>query len=73
MLVGICALSLVYACAFLNGRADIDFLPSQDACFFNPTLDVPFYLLATHVPAIVVGYALGFVQGLNFVHDLPTR
>jgi hypothetical protein len=55
------------AYALLNGRYSFDFLPSQTPWFYNPVLDVPFYLLATHVPAIVAGYGLGFVQGLNFI------
>lgn len=55
------------AYAFLNGRYAIDMLPSQTPWFYNPTLDVPFYLLATHAPAVVAGFALGAVQGLNFV------
>ena len=55
------------AYAFLNGRYGFDLLPSQTPYFYNPTLDVPFFLLATHVPAIVAGYVLGWVQGLNFV------
>src|ERR1700744_3906495 len=55
------------AYAILNGRYDIDILPSQTPWFYNPALDVPFYLLATHVSAKVAGAALGFVQGLNFI------
>src|ERR1700733_10829175 len=54
------------AYAFLNGRHDFDLLPSQTPYFYNPALDVPFYLLATHVPAKAAGFALGFAQGLNF-------
>jgi len=55
------------AYALLNGRYDFDLLPSQTPWFYNPALDVPFYLLATHVPAKAAGFALGFVQGLNFI------
>ncbi len=55
------------AYAFLNGRYDIDLLPSQTPFFYNPLMDVPFYLLATHVCAKAAGFALGLVQGLNFV------
>lgn len=55
------------AYAFLNGRAAIDLLPSQTPWFYNPILDVPFYLLATHIPAMAVGFILGAVQGLNFI------
>ncbi|MDX2028823.1 MAG: hypothetical protein SFW62_09350 [Alphaproteobacteria bacterium] len=55
------------AYAFLNGRHGFDILPSQTPWFYNPVLDVPFYLLATHVPAVVAGFILGCVQGLNFI------
>src|SRR6204780_2772309 len=54
------------AYAILNGRYAIDILPSQTPWFYNPALDVPFYLLATHVPAMVTGFVLGCAQGLNF-------
>ena len=55
------------AYAFVNGRWGKDLLPAQTPWFYNPTLDVPFYLLATHVPAMVAGFVLAVVQGLNFV------
>lgn len=55
------------AYAFLNHRANIDLLPAQTPAFYNPTLDVPFYWAATHLSAIGAGFALGFVQGLNFI------
>ena len=55
------------AFAFLNDRYGQDILPSQTPYFYNPLLDVPFYLLATHVPARVAGVALGCVQGFNFL------
>ncbi len=55
------------AYALLNGRYDIDLLPAQTPSFYNPALDVPFFLLASHVPAKVAGFILGSVQGLNFV------
>lgn len=55
------------AYAFLNDRYDFDLLPSQLPFFYNPVLDVPFYLLATHVSAPIAGFVLGTVQGLNFV------
>src|SRR5580704_7970439 len=55
------------AYALLNGRYGFDLLPSQTPYFYNPALDVPFYLLATHVPAKAAGFALGFMQGLNFI------
>jgi hypothetical protein len=55
------------AYAFLNHREGFDLLPSQTPYFYNPALDIPFYLLATHLPAIVAGFILGSVQGLNFI------
>ena len=55
------------AYAFLNNRYGQDLLPSQTPYFYNPLLDVPFFLLATHASAKVAGFALGFVQGLNFI------
>lgn len=55
------------AYAFLNGRYGFDWLPSQTPYFYNPTLDVPFYLLASNTSARVAAFALSFVQGLNFV------
>jgi hypothetical protein len=55
------------AYAFLNNRYAQDLLPSQTPFFYNPLLDVPFFMLATHFPARVAGFALGFVQGLNFL------
>ena len=56
------------AWAYLTGRVDsgIDLLPSQSQFFLNPWLDVPFYLLATHLPLKLVYFILGAVQGLNF-------
>jgi hypothetical protein len=56
------------AWAYLSGRHDsgIDFLTSQSQFFLNPWLDLPFYLLATHVPLKLAYFILGAVQGLNF-------
>jgi hypothetical protein len=55
------------AYAFLNNRYAQDLLPSQTPYFYNPLLDVPFFVLATHMSARMAGFVLGFVQGLNFV------
>ena len=55
------------AYAFLNNRYAQDLLPSQTPYFYNPLMDVPFFVLATHAPAKVAGFALGFLQGLNFI------
>jgi hypothetical protein len=55
------------AYAFLTGRyqTGIDFLPSGIQFFYNPLLDVPFYLLATALSAKTAAFILGVFQGLN--------
>ncbi len=55
------------AYAFLTGRIGWDLLVSQIPTFFNPTIDIPYYLLAQHLPARALGFILGAVQGLNFI------
>jgi hypothetical protein len=55
------------AYAFLEGRHGFDLWPSQTPFFYNPLLDVPFYIASQHLPAKMVGFLLGFVQGLNFI------
>ncbi|WP_240002527.1 hypothetical protein [Oleisolibacter albus] len=53
------------AYAWWTGRGDLDVAPAQVATFYNPTLDLPFYLLAQALPARAVGFLMGAVQGLN--------
>lgn len=53
------------AYALLTGRIGFDLLPAQMPTFYNPLLDVPFYLLGHHLPARVAGFLWGTVQGLN--------
>lgn len=55
------------AYALVTGRLGVDLLPSQLPFFYNPALDVPFYLLASHLPAQLVGFLLSSAQGLNFI------
>ena len=55
------------AYAFLNGRYGFDLLPSQMPYFYNPALDVPYFLLASHTPVMFANFVLSSVQGLNFV------
>ena len=55
------------AYALLNGRLDIDMAPGQWQSYFNPLIDLPYYLLATSLPGPVVGFVMGVVHGLNFV------
>lgn len=53
--------------AFLNGRMDIDIAVAHQATYYNPILDIPFYILATHLHAWLALGALGLVQGSNIV------
>jgi hypothetical protein len=53
--------------AFLNGRMDVDVAVAHQATFYNPFLDIPFYLLATHTHAWFALGVLGAVQGSNIV------
>jgi hypothetical protein len=55
------------AYALLNGRWDIDVAAAQTPTFYNPTLDVPFYLAASHLPAKVFAFLFGTLQGCNFI------
>jgi len=66
--------------ALLNGRLDLDMAPGQWQSYFNPLIDVPYYLLSTTLPGPLVGFLMGYVHGLNFVlvmaiahHVLPVR
>jgi hypothetical protein len=53
--------------AYLNHRMGFDIAVAHQATFYNPTLDIPFYLLATHTHAWVTLAILGAVQGANVV------
>jgi hypothetical protein len=55
------------AYAFLNHRFGFDLLPSQTPYFYNPIIDVPFYLMGTHASARFTAYILGCVQGCNYI------
>ncbi|MGN6514564.1 MAG: hypothetical protein ACTHLR_01845 [Rhizomicrobium sp.] len=53
--------------AYLNHRMGFDIAVAHQATYYNPTLDIPFYLLATHVPSWVSLCVMGAVQGANVV------
>ncbi len=53
--------------AFLNGRMNLDVAVAHQASYYNPLLDVPFFLLASHVPAWFALGTMGAVQGANVV------
>lgn len=55
------------AWAFLHGRLETDVLVANHATFYNPLLELPFYLVATHVPAILAGFLLALASTIVFV------
>lgn len=55
------------AYAFLTGRMGFDLGPAQTPTYYNPLLDVPFYLAAQVLPARIVAFVLGLIQGCNFI------
>ena len=55
------------AYALLQGRLDMDMGAAQTPTFYNPTLDVPFFLAAEALPAKIFSFLLGVLQGCNFI------
>ncbi|WP_374363186.1 hypothetical protein [Pseudoduganella danionis] len=53
--------------ALLNGRLAIDFSPAGFQSYFNPLLDLPYYLLTRYAPAPLAGFVFGCLHGLNFI------
>ncbi len=53
--------------AFLHQRMGFDVAVAHQATYYNPFLDVPFYLLARHTPSWFALGVLGAVQGANIV------
>ncbi len=53
------------AYAYLNNRHSFDIVPSQTPFFYTPFLDIPFYLLGTHLSAKASAFFLGTIQGFN--------
>ncbi len=53
--------------AFLNGRMGMDVAVAHAASYYNPFVDIPFYLLATHTTSWIALATLGAVQGANVV------
>jgi len=53
--------------ALLNGRLEADMGPGGWQSYFNPTIDLPYYLMMQALPAPLVGFVMGCVHGLNFV------
>lgn len=56
----------------LTGRIKYDILPAQIQTFFNPLIDIPFFISIYYlqIPPILVGFLMGGIHGLNilFIH-----
>ncbi|RAR58296.1 hypothetical protein C7401_11328 [Paraburkholderia unamae] len=53
--------------AWLNGKLQTDLAPAGMQSYFNPLLDVTYYLANLYLPSRVVGFAMGALHGLSFV------
>uniref|UniRef100_UPI003FA34542 hypothetical protein n=1 Tax=Snodgrassella alvi TaxID=1196083 RepID=UPI003FA34542 len=52
------------AYSYLNNRLFYDLAPADAHSYFNPYLDVLFYLCITHLPAFWYMFLIGFLHGL---------
>jgi hypothetical protein len=58
---------LYNAYAFLHGKLHTDFAPAGMQTYFNPVLDVGYFLLNAYLPAPLAGFLMGLIHGFNFV------
>ncbi len=56
--------------AFLHGRINFDMAPAGEQSYFNPCMDLVYFLGIRHVVPWLAGFILGFIQGLNFIVSL---
>ena len=52
--------------ALLHGKLHVDLAPAGLQTYFNPTLDLPYYLASQWLPAPLVAFAMGALHGLTF-------
>jgi hypothetical protein len=53
--------------AFLNGRMGFDIAVAHVATYYNPLIYFPFYFAVNAFEPRVIGFALGFLPGLNLL------
>ncbi len=53
--------------AFLHGKLATDLAPAGVQSYFNPLLDLPYYLMLIHWPGPLAGFVMGLLHGLNFL------
>jgi hypothetical protein len=56
--------------AWLHGKLQTDLAPAGMQSYFNPMLDVAYYVANLYLPSRVVGFAMGALHGLSFVFIL---
>jgi hypothetical protein len=52
--------------ALLTGRIGFDMAPGQWQGYFNPTIDIPYYLMVMNLPGWLCCFLMGALHGLNF-------
>lgn len=55
------------AYAFIENRLSYDIAPAQLQTYFNPILDIPFYILSQHLSSPMIGFIFGLIHGINLV------
>ena len=58
---------LYNAYSLLNGKLHMDLAPAGMQTYFNPVLDVPYYLMSLYMKAPFVGFFMGALHGANFI------
>jgi hypothetical protein len=53
--------------AFLNNRLSFDLAPAGLQTYFNPLMDLAYFVAISHWSPRTVGFLIGFIQGLNFI------
>ncbi len=53
--------------AFLHQKLMVDLAPAGLQTYFNPILDIPYYWMANHLSAVLVGFIMGFIHSANFI------
>lgn len=53
--------------ALVHGKIGVDLAPAQWQSYFNPALDMVYYVLGKLMPAPLVGFAMGALHGLNLL------
>lgn len=53
--------------AFLNHRLNVDLAPAGMQTYFNPTVDIFYFLTVSYLSPIIATFIIGFLQGINFI------